>query len=193
MHDNTDGIKAMLHESAELKKRVADKLAKNIEEAIKLIIGCYNNNGRVLICGNGGSAADAQHFAAELVVRFKLERKPLACIALTTNSSVVTACANDYGFDAVFERQVEALGNEDDVLIAISTSGNSANIIKALEKAKEMSMKTISLLGKDGGKTKGIADMDIIVQSNNTPRIQEAHITILHIICELVEKGLFGK
>ncbi len=168
----------------------AETCSKEIELAIKLIEKCLKNKNKILLCGNGGSAAQSQHIAAEFVGRFMMERKALPAIALTTDTSILTAVGNDYGSDAVFERQVEALGSKGDVLIAISTSGNSPNIIKALKKAKDIGVKTIGLSGKNGGKMKG-CDVDIIVPSEHTPNIQEAHITILHIICELVEKELF--
>ncbi|AAB99342.1 phosphoheptose isomerase (gmhA) [Methanocaldococcus jannaschii DSM 2661] len=136
------------------------------------------------------SAANSQHFAAEIVGRFKLERKGLPAIALTTDISILTAIGNDYGFDRIFERQVEALGKEGDVLAGISTSGNSENVIKAANKAKEMGIYTIGLLGKGGGKLKDIVDLALVVPSNDTARIQECHLTIYHVICEEVEKKL---
>lgn len=135
------------------------------------------------------SAANSQHFAAEIVGRFKLERKGLPAIALTTDISILTAIGNDYGFDRIFERQVEALGKEGDVLAGISTSGNSENVIKAANKAKEMGIYTIGLLGKGGGKLKDIVDLALVVPSNDTARIQECHLTIYHVICEEVEKN----
>lgn len=184
-------IKPIIDESIKVKESVYE-LTDDIQKTADSIINCYENKGKILICGNGGSAADAQHMAGELVGRFKLERKPLACIALTTNTSIITAWSNDYDFDSVFERQVEALGNKDDILIGISTSGNSKNIINAMKKAKEMNMKTVSLLGNKGGEIKKLADVSVIVKSNNTPRIQEAHIMIIHILCELVEKRFFS-
>lgn len=156
------------------------------------IINAYNSNKKVLLCGNGGSAADAQHIAAELVSRFKLERRGLPAIALTANTSVLTAIGNDYNYDYIFEKQVEAFGQEGDVLIAISTSGNSPSIIKAIIKANNQGLKTVSLLGKDGGKCKDYSDINFIVPSDDTPRIQESHIMVGHIICDIVEKSLFG-
>lgn len=183
-------IKNIIEESIQTKKDSL-YLTDKIEEAANIIIGAYKNNKKVLIAGNGGSAADAQHFAGELVGRFKKERKPLDCIALTTDTSILTAVGNDYGFEHVFARQVEARGKAGDVYISISTSGNSQNIIYAIEKAKEMKIRTVYLGGKDGGKIKGMSDVDIIVPSDNTPRIQEMHITILHILAELIEQELF--
>ncbi|MAH43076.1 phosphoheptose isomerase [archaeon] len=161
----------------------------NIAEAI---INCYKNDRKVLICGNGGSAADAQHIAGELVGRFKMERKALPCIALTTDTSIMTAYANDYSFDDIFERQVEALGENGDLLIGLSTSGNSSNVVKALSKAKAKGLTTIGLAGETGGKIKNMSDITFLAPTEDTPRIQECHITALHIICNLVEKELFG-
>jgi len=183
-------IKEIIQESIDVKEKVKE-LDLEIEKAAGLMINAYRNNKKVLIAGNGGSAADAQHAAGELVGRFKKERKALPCIALTTDSSIITAWSNDYSFDTIFSRQIEALGNKGDVFIAISTSGNSKNIIEAIDQAKKHGLKVITLLGKDGGLMKGKGDVNIIVPSNNTPRVQESHIMILHIICELVEKGVF--
>lgn len=183
-------VKKMIQESIELKEKVKD-LAPEIEKAANLIVQTYKNNKKVLIAGNGGSAADSQHVAGELVGRFKQERKALPCIALTTDSSILTAWSNDYSFDTIFSRQIEALGQENDIFVAISTSGNSKNLIEAIKEAKKQGLKTITLLGKDGGLMKDQGDINLIVPSNNTPRVQESHIMILHIICELVEKGVF--
>lgn len=184
-------IKTIISESIKIKEKVANKLIPDIEKAIGLIIECYSNDGKLLICGNGGSAADAQHMEGEMVGRFKMERKALPCVALNTNSSSLTALSNDYGVESVFERQVEALGRKKDILIGISTSGNSKNVVKAMIKAKKMGIKTIGLVGSGGGQIKELADLSLVVDSNDTPRIQEAHIMIIHIICELVEKSLF--
>jgi len=188
-------INEILHESASLKKKIAEHCADTIENAALLISEVFRTNGKLLICGNGGSAADAQHIATELVVRLsaRFDRESLPAIALTTNSSTLTACANDYGFDRVFSRQVDALGRAGDVFIGISTSGNSPNVIHALESAQLQSMKTVSLLGESGGKMKGTADIDIIVPHTDTGRIQEGHITIGHILCEIIERELFQK
>ena len=139
--------------------------------------------------GNGGSASDAQHLVGELVGRFKIERKGLAAIALTTDSSVVTAIANDYGFERVFERQIQANANKGDVIVAISTSGNSPNVINAIIEAKKIGCKVIGLIGKKGGQMAKLCDVPIIIPSDNTPRIQEAHIAIIHILCELLDKS----
>lgn len=186
-----DKMTSIIEESVKVKEQVKEKLIDNIMAVTEEILTCYNRGNKLLICGNGGSAADAQHFVGELMGKFKMERTPLPCIALTTNSSLITAWSNDFSFDTVFERQIEALGDKDDVLISITTSGNSENIIRGIQKAKELGMRTASLLGKDGGKTRSMSDIEVIVPSDNTPRIQEAHILIIHIICELVEEQIF--
>ena len=163
-----------------------------IMNVCSLIINCYKNDGKVLFCGNGGSAADAQHFAAELSGKFYIDRKPLYAEALHVNTSYITAVANDYSYDIVDSRLVEAKGRENDVLIAISTSGNSTNIINAINKANDIGMHTIGMTGESGGKMKDICSHILNVPSNDTPRIQEAHILIGHIICEIVESSLFA-
>jgi len=155
-----------------------------------MVAAAYRAGGKVVLCGNGGSAADAQHIAAELVGRFLLERRALPALALTTNTSSLTAIANDKNYEDVFRRQVEALVDGKDVVIGISTSGNSANVIKAMEEAKKKGARTIALTGRGGSKLAEAADLTITVPSDSTPRIQEAHITIGHIICELVEKEI---
>lgn len=187
-------INSQIEESIDVKNRMLsdDGILKLIEEASGVITESYKNGGKLLLCGNGGSAGDAQHIAGEMVARFRIERKALSAIAFNTNSSVVTAIGNDYEYDIIFERQVEAFGSEGDVLISISTSGNSKSVVKAINKAKEMNIKTLSFLGKDGGECKSISDYAIIVPSDDTPRIQEAHIMIGHIICDIVERRLFG-
>jgi len=182
-----------LEESAGIKKMIAENLSDIIADAARIILNAYKAGRKVLLIGNGGSAADAQHIAAELAGRFKLERAGLPAIALTTNTSTLTALANDYGYDSVFSRQVEALANAQDVLIPITTSGTSPNILKAVETAHSKGVVVIALTGKNGGKLKSMADLAIVVPSDNTPRIQEAHITIGHIICHLVEKELFNE
>ena len=183
-----DRIKEFLYESAEVKKAVADTLADKILEAINMTRTSYQNGGKLLLMGNGGSAADAQHIAAEFVGRYKKERRPVAAIALTVDSSILTCVGNDYGYDQVFSRQVEALTNKEDVVIGISTSGNSENVIRGIEKAREAGANTIGLLGHQGGKLKDKVDLAIVVPSENTARIQEAHITIGHIICEILDE-----
>ena len=187
-----DAISQQIEDNISLHNNVKTQLGGQIQGFVHALVQCLEQGKKVLICGNGGSAADSQHFAAELVVRFKKERKALPCIALTTDSSTLTACSNDYSFDQLFSRQVEALGQEGDLMIGISTSGNSANVIEAIEKAKENGLKTITLLGKDGGNLKGKSDIELIVPSDNTARIQEVHIMILHIVCDLFEKKMFG-
>lgn len=182
-------VRTQLNESAQTKLRLD---AKQIVTAVQLIIEAYQKGGKVLLMGNGGSAADAQHIAAELVGRFKKERRALPAIALTTDTSILTAIGNDYGFDEILRRQVEALAQPDDVVIGISTSGNSLNILLAIEKAKEIGAKTIGLSGKGGGKLSQSALLCLVVPSDDTPRIQEAHITIGHIICDLVEESLLS-
>ena len=182
----------MIEESIET-KRLVNNLSAEIEEASNLIINSLKNNKKMIIAGNGGSASQASHIAAEFVGRYKIERKGLPAISLTTDLAAITAIGNDYGFDEVFVRQLEALANPCDVFIALSTSGNSKNIIKAVEAAKKLNVYVIGLLGKNGGKMKNTSKVEIIVPSDNPPRIQEAHLMILHIICELAEKELFGK
>jgi len=170
---------------------VGEMLAEPIAECVRLIVSALGKGHKVLIMGNGGSAADAQHLAAELVGRFLLERKALPAIALTTDTSILTAIANDYGFDEVFKRQVEALANPGDILIGISTSGNSTNILRALDAGREIGTTTIGLLGRDGGEIGKHVDLALTVPSPDTPRIQETHLFIMHVLCDLVEKDLF--
>jgi D-sedoheptulose 7-phosphate isomerase len=186
-------IQKEIQESIKLKNRVAEELSEKIVEAAQVMAECIRNGGKILLCGNGGSASDAQHLAGELVVRLSSDytRSALPAITLSSNDYVLTACANDFGFEQVFSRQIEALGKPEDLLVCISTSGNSPNLIVATEKAKEKKMKTIGLLGRDGGKLKGLSDFSIVVPSENTARIQEIHIFICHILCELIEKELF--
>lgn len=162
-------------------------LSDKIEQTCLLIINCLNNGNKVLLMGNGGSASDAQHIAAEFTGRFVKERKSLAAIALTTDTSALTAIANDYGFERIFERQIEGLASKGDVIIGISTSGNSANIIKALAKGKELDCKTIGFSGNNGGKMNEHCDINIVVPSTITARIQEMHILIGHIICSALD------
>jgi D-sedoheptulose 7-phosphate isomerase len=163
-----------------------------IGSAVTLLVGAFRSGNKLLVMGNGGSAADAQHFAAEIVGRFKLERRALPALALSTDSSILTAIGNDYGFERVFSRQVEAHAAAGDVVVGISTSGNSPNVQLALQLAAEKGCRTVALLGKDGGTIKGGAELSIIVPSDDTPRVQEGHITIIHILCDLLEKELFA-
>ena len=167
-------------------------LPEAISSAAVLISDALKRGNKLLLMGNGGSAADAQHMAAEIVGRFRLERRALPAIALTTDTSILTAIANDYGFDTVFSRQVEALASGGDVVIGISTSGSSPNVRSALLLAAEKGCRTVGLLGKDGGTIRDCVEIPLIVTSDDTPRIQEGHITIIHIICDLVEKQLFA-
>jgi len=160
-----------------------------IEIAAKTCINCLKNSGKILIFGNGGSAADAQHIAAEIVGRYKVERKGLPAIALTTDTSVLTSISNDYGFEHMFDRQVQALANKSDVLIGISTGGTSINVINALKIGKKMGCKVIGFSGKSGGDFNNICDTNLIVASEDTPRIQEMHILIGHIICHLIDQS----
>lgn len=183
-----------LIESSETKLKIKEQNLKDIEEAVSILTSAFEKGNKLLLCGNGGSAADSQHIATELVIRLShdLQRPAIPAIALTTDTSNLTAGGNDIGFENVFARNVEALGNEGDILIAISTSGNSANVIKAVDIAHKKEMKVIGFLGGTGGKLKSIVDLPIIIPSSNTQRIQEGHITIAHIICELVERELYG-
>ena len=185
-------IAKRLEESAQVKKAMAKSKVGEIERMVEFIIAAYKMGGKVVLFGNGGSAADAQHIAGELVGQFKLKRQAFPAIALTANTSILTAVANDYGYETVFSRQVQALVDEKDVAIGISTSGNSPNVVEAIEMAKVKGAKTIGLTGGNGGKLAEVADLALIVPSDSTPRIQEAHITIGHVVCELVEKELSG-
>ena len=181
-------VKNLLNISADLKKTVAETLSSEILDAAQKIQGRLEAGGKLLLMGNGGSAGDAQHIAAELVGRFKKERKAMPALALTVDTSSLTALGNDYGFDTIFERQVEALANKNDTVIGISTSGNSENVVRAVNKANSIGAFTIGLLGNDGGKLKDAVNLPIIIPSTDTARIQEVHITIGHIICEIIEE-----
>jgi D-sedoheptulose 7-phosphate isomerase len=180
-------IKNEFSEHIKTSSNTINSLASEIEIATKICVNCLNNNGKILIMGNGGSAADAQHIAAELVGRYKTERKGLPAIALTTDSSAITSIANDYGFTHIFDRQVEALANRNDVVIGISTGGTSANVVNALVTANNLGCKTIGFSGKDGGDFNSLCDVNLLVNSEDTPRIQEMHILIGHTICHLIE------
>ena len=172
-------------------KEVVDEvytvLPRQIQQAAELLVETLANGGKILLCGNGGSAADAQHIAAELTGRYKVERRGLPAIALTTDSSALTAIANDYGYERVFERQVEALATEKDLLIGISTSGTSPNVLRALERANALGCLTIGLSGREGGTMNELCDLNLVVPSDDTPRIQEMHILIGHILCQMVD------
>jgi D-sedoheptulose 7-phosphate isomerase len=181
-HEFSEHIKASIE--------TIKSIGKPIEIASNLCIDCLNQGNKILIFGNGGSAADAQHIAAEIVGRYKTERKGLAAIALTTDTSAITAIANDYGYLHIFDRQVEALANAGDVAIGISTGGSSNNVISALKLAKEIGCRTIGFSGRDGGEFNELCDVNIIVSSEDTPRIQEMHILIGHTICHLIEQSI---
>ncbi|MHB0976074.1 MAG: D-sedoheptulose-7-phosphate isomerase [Candidatus Aquicultorales bacterium] len=182
-------------ESIEVKRKLVEdpNAVQVIADVASLIIEAYRAGGKVLFMGNGGSAADAQHLACELVSKFGFDREALPAIALNVNSSLVTAIGNDYGFDNIFARQVEAWARTGDVVVGISTSGNSANIVRALKKAVEMGASTVGFTGQSGGEVADVADVCLKVPSGSTPRIQEAHIVAGHIVCSLVEEGLFGE
>ncbi len=190
--DNFRKIETHLLQSADIKKQTAASCARSIAEAAEVIAGAFLSGGKLLLCGNGGSAADCQHMAAEFVSRFskELNRRALPALALTTDTSFLTAFSNDCGFEGIFERQVEALGSAGDVLIGISTSGNSRNVIRAVEAARKKKIRTIALTG-NGGRLTAMADAAIAVPSADTQYIQEAHLAVEHIVCELVESILF--
>jgi D-sedoheptulose 7-phosphate isomerase len=183
-------VTASLQDGADLRMKVARECGPAIVQAAVVMADCLRAGGKLLFFGNGGSAADAQHLAAEFVGRFVLERRGLPAVALTTDSSILTAIGNDYGFDRVFSRQIEALGQAGDVAFGISTSGNSPNVIAAFKQARSQQLKTIGLAGKDGGQMRRCCDIPLIVTSTNTARVQECHITIGHLLCELAENDL---
>ena len=185
-------VVAALKEGAELRLKISRENGQVIVKAALLIARCLQSGNRLLLFGNGGSAADAQHLAAEFVGRFAVERAGLPAIALTTDSSILTAVGNDYGFEQIFARQIQALGRPGDVAVAISTSGNSANVLEGVKEARKRNLKTIGLSGKDGGALAQQADVAITIPSTSTARIQECHIAIGHLFCELVETELFG-
>jgi D-sedoheptulose 7-phosphate isomerase len=182
-------------ESAHLKLQSMDVLAGHIAEAAERMVHCLKHDGKILACGNGGSAADCQHFSAELLNRFEMERPALAALALTTDTSTLTSIANDYDYDQVFSKQVRGLGHANDVLLAISTSGNSRNVLAAIEAAHECEMTVVALTGRDGGKVAGMLapnDVHICVPASNTARIQEVHLLTLHCICDAIDCLLLG-
>lgn len=185
-----DKIQEILLESIHVKEELLRTGIDKIKEIAELIIDSLRKNGKVIIFGNGGSAGDSQHIAAEFVGRFKKDRTALAAIALTTNTSILTSLANDYGYEIVFAKQIEALGQKNDVVIGISTSGKAKNVALGIKQAKKMGIKTVALAGGDGGELAKLADTSLIVPSGVTARIQEAHITVGHIVCELVEQTL---
>jgi D-sedoheptulose 7-phosphate isomerase len=188
-------IEAIFNNSIAIKQKTLETIGPDIETAASLIVQSLLNEGKILVCGNGGSAADAQHFSSELVNRFEAERPALPAIALTTDSSTLTSIANDYTYNDVFSRQIQALGSETDVLLAISTSGQSPSIVQAVEAAHEQTMSVIALSGKDGGQVAHVLDdndIELRVPAEQTARIQEVHITIIHALCDLIDFQLFG-
>jgi len=189
--ETKDRIRDILKESITAKAYLLydDALLGKVEQAGRQIIAAIKKGNKVLVCGNGGSAADSQHMAAEMIGRFERERRGLPAVALTTDTSSLTALANDYDFDIVFERQVEALGRRGDVLLALSTSGRSPSVLKAVRRARKMGIRTIGLTGKDGGRLSRSADLSLVMPASNTARIQECHICVLHILCDIVERA----
>lgn len=183
-------IKSSLFENIEIKKKIIESQIGTIIEITDVLIKCVKRGGKVILFGNGGSAADSQHIAAEFMGRFKKDRRALAAIALTTNTSVLTSLANDYGYDCIFARQLEGLARKEDVVIGISTSGNAKNVLEGITLAKKKGIKTIGLTGAGGGRLARLADISLIVPSKDTARVQEAHITVGHIVCELTEEAL---
>jgi D-sedoheptulose 7-phosphate isomerase len=182
LRDAIEAARQTLHALSTLEPQMA--------HAADLIDECLRAGNKLLVCGNGGSAADASHFATELVVRFAKDRRALPAICLTSDSGILTAAGNDYGFDEVFARQVAAFGVSGDVLISLTTSGTSRNVIRALEEAKARNLRTIAFLGRDGGSSNGIADIDLLVRSDSTARVQEGHQLLLHVLCETIEARL---
>lgn len=185
-----DRIKKSIKESIQVKEKIIEQSIGDIKKIVDLCIKSIDSGGKIIFCGNGGSAADSQHLAAELVVRFKKNRKSLPAIALTTNTSTLTAIGNDFGFEMIFSRQLESLTNKNDVLFMVSTSGKSKNIIEAVKKAKEIGLKTIAFTGENGKEFAKSCDLSFIAPASDTARIQEAHTCVGHIICELIEDTL---
>ena len=193
--DLQDQISRHFKDSVEVKQKAADMLVDPIQQAGDKIVQCMLNNGKILSCGNGGSAADAQHFSAELVNRFEKERPGLPAFALTTDSSTLTAIANDYDYNQIFSKQITALGQPGDGLLAISTSGNSANVLEAINASHEREMIIVALTGKDGGSIARLLkeqDIEIRIPSNRTARIQEVHLLVIHCLCDFIDTQLFG-
>lgn len=188
-------IRQMFVDSMEAKMAAAEVLPELIEAAGQRMVEALLNGGKILTCGNGGSAGDAQHFSSELLNRFERERPALPAIALTTDSSTLTSIANDYSYNEVFSKQIRALGNPGDILLAVSTSGNSANVVQAIQAAHDKELTVVALTGKDGGKMAPLytgADVEIRVPSNSTARIQEVHLVIIHALCDFIDQQLFG-
>ena len=186
-------IRRVAKESRRIQEGFVQKNTSQLINCAEYISKAFKNDRKLMLCGNGGSAADAQHIAAEFVNRFLLDRHPLPAMALTTDTSIITSVANDYRYEDVFSKQIQALGVEGDILLAISTSGNSNNILSAIKTAKEKGLYTVGLIGGDGGKMLTLVDLSLVVVSNETPRVQETHILAGHLICELVEYILFQK
>lgn len=187
-------VKDQVKKSYETKQAIYanEELLDTIVDVAQRCVDLYKTDKKTMLAGNGGSAADAQHIAAELVGRYGFDRPSIPSLALTTDTSNLTAIGNDYGYDQVFSRQLEGMGQEGDIFIGISTSGNSVNIVNAFESAKKKGITTVALVGRDGGKMAQMADVSIIIPSNSTPRIQESHILVGHIICDIIEKEIFG-
>lgn len=187
-------IKNQIKKSYETKQDIYknEELLRNIEEVAKQCVTIYKNKKKTILAGNGGSAADAQHIAAEMVGRYGFDRPSLPSLALTTDTSALTAIGNDYGYEQVFSRQLEGMGQDGDLFIGISTSGNSANILKAFQSAKDKNIMTVALTGRDGGEMAKMADIALVIPSDSTPRIQESHILIGHILCDIIEKEIFA-
>jgi len=193
-NNTAKNVKAIFDASIKAKQEANDKLNADITAAIEVMVSALKNGSKILSCGNGGSAADAQHFAAELVCRFERERPALAAIALTVDTSAITAISNDYHFDEIFARQIDALANSGDILLAISTSGFSPNVVRAIEQAHEKKMIVVALTGRDGGKIAKILtdnDIEIRVASESTARIQEVHLLTIHCLCDQIDESLF--
>ncbi len=186
-------ITKAVKESQNVKEDFIKKNTSQLIDCAEYISKAFKNDRKLMLCGNGGSAADAQHIAAEFVNKFLLDRHPLPAMALTTDTSIITSVANDYSYEEVFSKQIQALGVEGDILLAISTSGNSKNILSAIRTAKEKGLYTVGLIGGDGGEMLTLVDLPLVVESNETPRVQETHILAGHLICELVEYILFQK
>jgi D-sedoheptulose 7-phosphate isomerase len=189
--DMKEEMAQAFRESADIKMRFIRQNAEALTLAVQMVVEAFKAGNKILLFGNGGSAADAQHIAAEFVNRFLIERPPLPAIALTTDTSILTSISNDYGYADSFAKQVKALGKEGDVAIGISTSGAAANVLKAIKAAKEMGLKTVGLAGRDGGELAKLVDIALVVDSQIVPRIQEVHITIGHVLCEMVDRMLF--
>ena len=188
-------IRQMFADSIETKMKAAEVLPERIVAAGQLLVECLVGGGKILTCGNGGSAGDAQHFSSELLNRFERERPALPAIALTTDSSTLTSIANDYHYNEIFSKQVRALGNEGDILLAISTSGNSANVVQAMQAAHDRGMRIVSLTGREGGKMAALhadGDVELRVPADSTARIQEVHLLVIHALCDYIDQQLFG-